>query len=111
MDSRIGLDLIVEDEEYTTKLGSGKTLRDIHKNRKLSWVVELHTFQSFFVHRKDLVRLQLRDRFWRITAETSQSIANLCGMILNIRPEMSALNNNLQLRKLKGWKFKENQLR
>ena len=48
MDSRIGLDLIVEDEEYTTKLGSGKTLRDIHKNRKLSWVVELHTFQSFF---------------------------------------------------------------
>ena len=36
MDSRIGLDLIVEDEEYTTKLGSGKTLRDIHKNRKLS---------------------------------------------------------------------------
>ena len=74
MDSRIGLDLIVEDEEYTTKLGSGKTLRDIHKNRKLSWVVELHTFQSFFVHRKDLVRLQLRDRFWRITAETSQNI-------------------------------------
>ena len=32
MDSRIGLDLIVEDEEYTTKLGSGKR----HKNRKLS---------------------------------------------------------------------------
>ena len=40
MDSRIGLDYIVENADYTTKLGAGKTIfRHIEINLQIFWSV------------------------------------------------------------------------
>ncbi len=41
MDSRIGLDYIVENAEYTTKLGAGKTNKALKKFKFKFWIFKL----------------------------------------------------------------------